>query len=65
MRTITITVKEIDEGENASINVYHSNSGGKSELELAIVSLLDEYLFTKVSEINNPEGGKIVSHTNN
>lgn len=58
MRKITITIKEIDNGENASIDVRHSNNGIHSEVEATVVSLLDTYLFEKVSEITESENDR-------
>lgn len=55
MRTITITIKERNNGENASINVQHSNNGIQSDIEAVVVNLLDSYLLEKVSEITGSE----------
>lgn len=55
MRTITITIKEMNNGKNASIDVVHSNNGVRSEMEKAVVELLDSYLYEKVSEITESE----------
>jgi len=56
MRIITITIKEINNGENASIDVEHSNNGVRSDMEAAVVNLLDSYLYEKVCELTDSEG---------
>jgi len=58
MRKITITIKKIDNGEKASIDVRHSNNGIHSEVEATVVSLLDTYLFEKVSELTESENDR-------
>ena len=58
MRKITITIKKIDNGEKASIDVRHSNNGIQSEIESTVVSLLDSYLYEKVSEITESENDR-------
>lgn len=55
MRTIIITVKEKDNGQNANIDVKHSKYGNDSEIELVVVNLLDDYLYEKVNEITESE----------
>jgi hypothetical protein len=53
MRIITITVKEVNNGEEANIDVTHSSDGQYSELELETVKMLNEFLYMKVDEVSN------------
>ncbi len=56
MRTITITIKDVNNGENASIDVQHSNNWVRSDMEQAVVELLDSYLYEKVCELTDSDG---------
>jgi len=65
MRIITIIVKEINNGEDATVNVQHSHDGKQSEVEFVTVQMLNEFLFTKVGEVAkskakiNPNDSKV------
>ncbi len=52
MRKIIITVTETKNGEEAIIDVNHSNDGKKSDVEYYTVQMLNEFLFMKVDEIS-------------
>lgn len=52
MRKIVITVTETKDGEEAIIDVNHSNDGKKSEVEYYTVQMLNEFLFMKVDEVS-------------
>jgi ribosome biogenesis protein Nip4 len=51
MRIITIIVKEVNNREEANIEVKHSHYGKKSDLEFEIVKMLNEFLYMKVDEV--------------
>lgn len=51
MRKIIITVTETKNGEEAIIDVNHSNDGKKSDVEYYTVQMLNEFLFMKVDEV--------------
>ncbi len=51
MRIITIVVKEVNNGEDATIDVQHSHDGKESEVEFVTVQMLNEFLFMKVGEV--------------
>jgi hypothetical protein len=51
MRIITIVVKEINNGEDATIEVQHSHDGKQSEVEFVTVQMLNEFLFVKVGKV--------------
>lgn len=51
MRVITINVSEINNGEEAKIDVTHSSDGKHSDLEFETVKMLNEFLFMKVGEV--------------
>lgn len=53
MRKIIITVKEVNDGEEANIDVTHSSNGKHSDLELETVKMLNEFLYMKVDEVSN------------
>jgi len=50
MRKIIITVTAIKNGEEATIDVTHSNDGNYSEVEDYTVQMLNGFLFRKVDE---------------
>ena len=52
MRKIIITVKEVNQGEEATIDVNHSHDGKDSEVEYYTVQMLNEFLFMKVDEVS-------------
>jgi len=51
MRKIIITVTETKNGEEAIIDVNHSNDGKESEVEFITVQMLNEFIFMKVDEV--------------
>jgi hypothetical protein len=51
VRKIIITVTETKNGEEAIIDVNHSNDGKKSEVEFITVQMLNEFIFMKVEEV--------------
>lgn len=58
MRVITIKVSEINNGEEAKIDVTHSSGGKHSDLELETVKMLNEFLYMKVAELSNSKNQK-------
>ena len=63
MRIITITVKEINNGEETNIDVTHSSDGKHSDLELETVKMLNEFLYMKVDEVSNSKNQRKLSNS--